>query len=778
MLWRRKLLILASALAGLLIGYGYLQQQPTVFRSSAQVLVIKGQSSVAVADLFDADAYVAAQAKLIKSPLIVQRALATEDLPLKWASEADPATSIINALTADVDRNLLTLSFSGPDPVACRQILSAVIRSYETFLNDTLHSSSEKTFQHITHKADQFQQRLRDQTLRLQQLQQQLPLDGSGPDGGKLQQQRLAAIESKRLELQIRRAEIEARLILADTTEPDSSTPEEEIEDGSLSGGSEKLNQQLLILQMEETSLLARFGEDHPEVLRVRRQMDLTRAAFDRTALQAATVARSRGLDAGDQPFPTEAKLLRQELAHLEQADRAMVQLLQRERTRTRAMTDAELEAKKLQAEIARNEKVHNSLMDQLQRYDVGKELGGYTTSVISPAATGIPVKSDAVRTLLAATVLGIVIGVALAYWSELADKSFHSPDEIRSRLGVPVIGEVPHHPQRETGNAVTPLLLQTDAAQSPPAEAYRAIRTALLFGDFGGPRKVVQVSGSHRGDGSSTVAANLAVAFAQVGKKTLLIDANLRDSRLHEFFHVNPAAGLTDVLGGSLRWEAAVRSTSVENLDLICCGPAAENPGELLSSPRLAAMLSSLRAHYDQVLIDTSGLLEVSDPCVVAHHVDGLMLILRIQNRDRYLAGRACEVLGPLAGTLLGVVVTNPDGHRRPWASPPLAARRLVRDFGNPVIRDDSSHALHAGTSLDPRPAGAPQAGSVGSPVASAERPEQIEAATSGAAAAERADELESLLHEMRADLQQVLRRTPAPVSPESAASLDSRST
>jgi capsular exopolysaccharide synthesis family protein len=222
-------------------------------------------------------------------------------------------------------------------------------------------------------------------------------------------------------------------------------------------------------------------------------------------------------------------------------------------------------------------------------------------------------------------------------------------------------------------------MLIDYRASKSEQAEAMRAIRTAVLFGAHSGASQLVQITSPNKRDGKTTVAANLAVAIAQSGRRTLLIDADLQSPRLHEVFALDGPAGLAAALAGDAQWTDVVRKSSVNGLDVLTCGSLPSNPSELLSSPRFRTLLDDVRQRYDHVLMDTAALLESSDPRVVAHRVDGVLLTIRINRRGRLEAERTLQVMGPLASKLIGVVVNNPDARRPPWASDPFAGRRLV---------------------------------------------------------------------------------------------------
>jgi capsular exopolysaccharide synthesis family protein len=255
-----------------------------------------------------------------------------------------------------------------------------------------------------------------------------------------------------------------------------------------------------------------------------------------------------------------------------------------------------------------------------------------------------------------------------LAYLGEITDKGFRTAEEIRRRLGLPVIGHIPlltpdaaSRDKVQAGEpALDPYLCACHRPKSVEAEAYRAVRTALYFSTHGAGHSVFQVTSPDKGDGKSTLVTNLAVCMAQSGKKTIVIDADLRRPRLHRMFAQVAPCGLADVIAGRVAWRDAVRAGPVPNLFILPCGPVPSNPAELLTSPAFQALLDEVRAEYDFVLVDTPPLLAVTDPCVVAPRVDGVILTLRLSKKSGPQAERAREILSSLGVNVVGVVVNG----------------------------------------------------------------------------------------------------------------------
>jgi capsular exopolysaccharide synthesis family protein len=190
-------------------------------------------------------------------------------------------------------------------------------------------------------------------------------------------------------------------------------------------------------------------------------------------------------------------------------------------------------------------------------------------------------------------------------------------------------------------------------------SEAFRTLRTTLAFS--GQDLQRLAITSSEPSDGKTTVLANLAVTFAQAGKKTLLIDCDLRRPGLTKLFQLRGVGGLSDVLRGSgavnQMCEARVQATGVDGLEVLVCGPKPPNPVELLSGSRFVDVVAWAETHYDQVLIDCPPVMAASDAAVVGRVVDGIMLVVQPEKNHRRLVLRAAEHLMSMGVNLIGVV-------------------------------------------------------------------------------------------------------------------------
>jgi capsular exopolysaccharide synthesis family protein len=317
-------------------------------------------------------------------------------------------------------------------------------------------------------------------------------------------------------------------------------------------------------------------------------------------------------------------------------------------------------------------EELYNSTVKRLKEINLVRDVGGFDAKTLARPGIGYKVAPSLTTILFSGIVFGLICGCGLAYLVDLNDKGFRTPDEIRRRLGLTVLGHIPvlkpdegcRQKARAGQPSLDPYLIAHHRPKSVESEAYRAVRTALYFSTQGSGHQLIQVTSPSQGDGKSMTITNLAISIAQSGKRVILVDADLRRPRQHKIMGLpTSAVGLASVITGQTRLEDAIVPTAVPNLSLLGCGPRPSNPSELLTSPRLQEVLGDLRERYDFVLVDTPPLLVVTDPCAVAPRVDGVLLVIRPSNKSCPQSQRAREILGTLGAHVLGVIVNGASG-------------------------------------------------------------------------------------------------------------------
>lgn len=695
--WRRKSLVALGAVAGVIVGALYYAQCTPVYRSEAQILVVKKHPDAVTGDAFRAshfDDYITTHRILIQSPLIVERAIKQgklDTLECLAGTSDSLSDAIIRRLTVSrVSRDstenansVLSLSFRGTVPHECGLVVSAILDSYKGFLDETYRDMSEDTVKLITEARQVVESDMAKKEAEYRAFREKSPMIWKGKDEVNPRQERLAQIESQRSALLLRRADLEGQLNTLEAARKagrsqeelvamisDLSSKAEELKTDRFS--STTLKSQLLPLLQEERTLTENYGPNHPQVVAVRRRIEATRTFF---ALPSA--AYGPALDkSGKEKALSSANLVEmylrylvQEISRTKTSEESLSRLFESEHAAASKMNTYEIQDTEYRNAIARKQSLYDGLVKRLQEASMVKDYGGFEARIIAAPAMGKKVFPSATTIFPISGLLGTLVGLGLVYLAEVTDKSFRTPEEIRRRLGLAVMGHIPvlvvDHARRRMAarlGTLDPMLLTHHRPRSPGAEAYRVVRTALYFSSGSEGHKVIQITSPTGGDGKSTLTANVAVSIAQSGKRTLLIDADLRKPRQHTIFGVSAEVGLASVIAHEAELVDAIQETKVSGLWLLPCGPLPPDPADLLTSPRLPELLDLLRCQYDYVLIDTAPVLAVTDACVVAPRVDGVLLLVRISKNGGPLAVRAKEILSTVGAKTLGVVVNAVD--------------------------------------------------------------------------------------------------------------------
>lgn len=195
---------------------------------------------------------------------------------------------------------------------------------------------------------------------------------------------------------------------------------------------------------------------------------------------------------------------------------------------------------------------------------------------------------------------------------------------------------------------------------KSPISEAYRTLRTNIQFSSFDNKVQIIVITSSGPGEGKSTTAANLAVVMAESGAKTILIDCDQRKPTLHKIFSLSNQAGISDLLVGNIKFQEAVKITTIQNLDILTSGTKPPNPAELLASSKMKQFIESLRENYEYIIIDTPPVIAVTDAQLLSSYADGCILVVASSQVEREVAEKAKELLRKVNAKILGAVLNK----------------------------------------------------------------------------------------------------------------------
>lgn len=316
--------------------------------------------------------------------------------------------------------------------------------------------------------------------------------------------------------------------------------------------------------------------------------------------------------------------------------------------------TARDLDARRAEANTKR-ESLTKSLDDIALSTDLA---GGEAPQVINPAtAPASPFQPTTRRNLLIGGALGLALGLGLAVLIDHLDDSIRTKDELDRATGLITLASIPRSTVwRNESEAVLHYLSDPS---SPTSEGYRSLRTAIQYVNLTSPIKTLLVTSALPGEGKTTTAANLAVAFAASGLRVVVVSCDLRRPRLHDFFHVDGEVGLTSLLRNEVTLDAIMQDRpKPRHVLVIPSGPAPPNPSELLATTAAQELLQEIADRVDLLVIDAPPVLPVTDASVLAKYVDATLFVSRAAVSTRATVGRAVEQLtqsgAPLVGTVL----------------------------------------------------------------------------------------------------------------------------
>ena len=321
-----------------------------------------------------------------------------------------------------------------------------------------------------------------------------------------------------------------------------------------------------------------------------------------------------------------------------------------------------------LRREVDANRELYATLSTRLKETRISGTLLASNISVVDRAEVPVtPTHPRTVLNLLLGGLIGIFGGVVVAFFFEYLDTSIRDPREVESLLQLPTLGLVPsraalsgHALERRAPGPFA--LVAHDSTSSMLAEAFRGLRTSVVYATPERPPKTLLVTSLQQQDGKTSVSTNCAISLAQLGGDVLLIDADMRHPNLHEILGVTSVPGLSDLLAGGVEMSEVIRPTKIPGLYVIPAGPVPVNPTELLASRRLTDALAALESRFAHIVIDTPPMLGISDTLVIAPRVEGVILVLRHGRANRSSAQRAVHMLGAIRARILGVVLNHVD--------------------------------------------------------------------------------------------------------------------
>jgi capsular exopolysaccharide synthesis family protein len=397
---------------------------------------------------------------------------------------------------------------------------------------------------------------------------------------------------------------------------------------------------ELLQLQTQYAQLSERLGDKHPEIIKTKSAIQLAQVKLDGEIGKVVQSVKNEYLAA---------------LAK----ENSLVGALDQQKGEALTMNRKAIDYGVLERDVESSKQIYESLMQRAKETGVSTELKTSNIRIVDRAETPRkPYSPDYVMNLLLGLLGGGTLGVGLAFFFEYLDSHIKTPDEIRAHLKMPALGMLPEVNSKHLSEGAYPLL--GGKISQGFAEAFRAVRTNIIFSSAEEGTRTLVVTSTGPGEGKTTFSANLAISLAQAGQRVLLIDADMRKPKLHQAFGVAQEPGLSNLLVGTAKSSQCVRRTRSAGLWVLPAGKIPPNPAELLGSQRFRDFLIGVKEPFDWILLDSPPVMAVIDAAVVAHRATGVVFVVGAEMTSRHNASSAIRQLENAHAKFVGAVLNK----------------------------------------------------------------------------------------------------------------------
>ena len=629
----------------------------------------------------------ATQAAVIRSfPVLERAAKALRLIPATLDAEAikqDPLRvqllgDLRNQVTATPEENttLINVTVASREPAQAVRIANAVAQAYQAE-NTALRSRK------ILEARRFIEEQLREVNARVRQAEDGIRTLKETRGFVSLTEEttasvaRLGVLEGESEKIRRERDEIAGQIQTLQSASAAGPVPARVLADAG-DPGIAKLSGALLDLSLERENLLVTLTPQHPQIRDLDARIASIRESLD-TRVRAAWEGLLRELRVKNQILEGRAGDVQRQIQRVRQEQRALPELAR--------------QYAQLQRELTQNETLLSTLQSKLQEVQIKEREQVEEVSLVRPATVpGSPMNPpQTAGKVFAGLLIGLTVGLVLAFVLESLDTSIGTIQDVESYLETPVLGLIPlidpvkdpllappeDEPEGSPVSAMRPFLVSLLSPQSTVAEAYRSLRTNVEFLSLEKNVKTLCITSASLMEGKTTTAINLAITIAQMGKRTLLVEADLRKPFLHHAFGIPRDPGLTEVIVGNKEWRECLRTTTdlmlgplgverlmtmpnVDKLFLLASGTPPPNPAEFLNSQRMQDLIAQFREQFDFVIFDCPPILPVTDAAILASKTDGTLMVYRVGKIARSALKRAKALLENVRGRVLGVVLTG----------------------------------------------------------------------------------------------------------------------
>jgi polysaccharide biosynthesis transport protein len=466
----------------------------------------------------------------------------------------------------------------------------------------------------------------------------------------------------------------------------------------------ESIRNELTALGEQKTEFLQQYSKDHPALIAIDGKIEKKKKELIQLLL--STTGNHESNVGSDQPNYRniqELKITEElKLDELKNRERYYLTMIDGYKKRHPNMLEHAIKIAQLNRAKTVQQNLYSFLLEKGEEARIKGATGtGGIRIIDTPTIPNDPIPTRTKKILMLALLVGLVAGFGLAYLQEYLDNSIKSTDDVTRYLDLPVMGVIPIIKQKtgivfkngsngngngngkivhidgngngnSNGNGHSngrngAVLISHLKSKDPQVEAYRGLRTNLQFSSVDEPIRALMVTSSLPGEGKTVTSANLAISFAQMGLKTILVDADLRKPQQHRQFKIDKSPGLLECLMEEVSLDEIMYETGVLGLKLIPSGLLPPNPAEVLNSRKMHNLVKDLKTKSDIVIFDTPPVIAVTDPLILGKQMDGILLVIRYQNTELSAAQKAMQVIKGAKLKIFGAVVNHADFNKGP---------------------------------------------------------------------------------------------------------------
>lgn len=525
----------------------------------------------------------------------------------------------------------------------------------------------------IEEQKDEAQRKLEEAEKVLQEFKERTGIVGNGEEqGGALGklielETQLASVQAQK---ELAQANLEAYdLRLAQLSEKTAGSPE-----------TERLRREITTLETIRAGLIQQSGKNHPEVLSLDKDISEKKKQLVERII-GATDVRGSGVQVEVTQLQKRRTAEELNIYTLESQERYYETLIKKFKEEHPDMLENAIELARLTRGRAVYESMYSILLEKGEEAKISAATGTGGIKIIEKAREPEePVPAHSKRNLMLGAMVGLGLGFGIAFALEYMDNTIRTTEDISRSLNLSVMGTIPNIQQVEDvrrkrsrqkgekrrGDRDHVGLVSQYEAKDTVMESYRSLRTNLQFVSVDKPLRSMVVSSPAPMEGKTLTVANLGISFAEMGKRTMIVDTDLRKPRQHTLFGVRKEPGLTDYLVGGAKLEEVIMPTEVDHLSLIPAGKSSPNTAELLASNRMTDLIQQLMEENDMVLFDSPPLIPVTDAALLASKIDGILLVVKHGFTHKEAARHALEILEKVGAHTIGALLNDIEVVRR----------------------------------------------------------------------------------------------------------------